>query len=94
VLHAIDARTQEALQDAIDAQARPGDLFVAEFRTDKDKELVKAHPKHFRRYQNAEEFLADLRERGWVIDYDVESSGLAPWGDEDPVLCRAIARRP
>jgi SAM-dependent methyltransferase len=75
VLHAIDARTQDALQDAIDAQSRSDDLFVAEFRTDKDKELVKAHPKHFRRYQNAAGFLADLRERGWVIDYDVESSG-------------------
>ncbi len=94
VLHAIDARTQGALQDAIDAQSRSDDLFVAEFRTDKDMELVKAHPKHFRRYQNAAGFLADLRERGWVIDYDVESSGLAPWGDEYPVLCRVIARRP
>jgi SAM-dependent methyltransferase len=94
VLHAIDARTQAAVQDAMDAQSRSGDLFVAEFRTDKDEELVKAHPKHFRRYQNAAGFLADLRERGWVIDYDIEASGLAPWGDEDPVLCRAIARRP
>lgn len=94
VLHAIDARTQEALQNAIDTQARSGDLFVAEFRTDKDEQLVKAHPKHFRRYQSAAVFLADLRERGWAIDYDVESAGLAPWGDEDPVLCRAIARRP
>ncbi len=94
VLHAIDARTQAALLDAIDAHARPSDLFVAEFRTDKDEELAKAHPKHYRRYQNAAEFLADLRERGWEVDYDVESSGLAPWGDEDPVLCRVIARRP
>ena len=94
VLHAIDARTQAALLDAIDAHARPDDLFVAEFRTDKDEELAKAHPKHFRRYQNAAELLADLRGRGWAIDYDIESSGLAPWGDEDPILCRVIARRP
>jgi SAM-dependent methyltransferase len=93
VLHAIDARTQGALQDAIDARSRTGDLFVAEFRTDKDKERAKAHPQHFRRYQSAAGFLADLRRRGWVIDYEVESSGLSPWGDEDPVLCRAIARR-
>ncbi|CAI9407772.1 class I SAM-dependent methyltransferase [Nocardioides sp. T2.26MG-1] len=94
VLHAVDVRTQAALLDAIDAQARTGDLFVAEFRTDKDEERVKVHPKHYRRYQSAAAFLADLRERGWVIDYDVESDGLAPWGDEDPVLCRAIARQP
>lgn len=94
VLHAIDAPTQAALLDAVDAQARSGDLLAAEFRTDKDEEREKAHPKHYRRYQNAAEFLADLRDRGWVIDFDVESDGLAPWGDEDPVLCRAIARRP
>ncbi|MCW2812739.1 MAG: hypothetical protein JWN84_194 [Nocardioides sp.] len=93
VLHAIDAQTQAALQDAVDAQSRSGDLFVAEFRTDQDEERLKAHPKHFRRYQSAAGFLADLRRRGWAIDYDVESSGLAPWGDEDPVLCRAVARR-
>lgn len=94
VLHAIDEPTQSALQDAVDARARPGDLFVAEFRTDKDEERVKAHPKHFRRYQSAAGFLADLRERGWVVDHEVESDGLAPWGDEDPVLCRVVARRP
>ncbi len=94
VLHAIDAPTQRALQDAIDARARSGDLFAVEFRTDKDEARVKTHPHHYRRYQNASEFLADLRERGWVVDYDVESAGLAPWGDEDPVLCRAVARRP
>lgn len=94
LLHAIDAPTQDALLDTIDARSRPGDLFVAEFRTDKDEERAKAHPQHFRRYQNAAAFLADLRDRGWVIDDDVESTGLAPWGDEDPVLCRVIARRP
>ncbi len=93
LLHAIDARTQEALLDTVDARSRPGDRFVAEFRTDKDAELAKAHPQHFRRYLNAAELLADLRTRGWIIEHDVESSGLAPWGDEDPVLCRVIARR-
>jgi SAM-dependent methyltransferase len=93
VLHAIDAPTQATLLDVIDARSRPGDLFIAEFRTEKDEERAKAHPKHFRRYQSAPELLADLRRRGWTIDYDVESAGLAPWGDEDPVLCRTIARR-
>lgn len=94
LLHAIDARTQDALLDAVGARSRSGDSFVAEFRTDKDEKLAKAHPQHFRRYQSAADLLADLRGRGWVVDYDLESSGLAPWGDEDPVLCRVVARRP
>ncbi|MFC7496711.1 MULTISPECIES: class I SAM-dependent methyltransferase [unclassified Nocardioides] len=94
VLHAITEDVQETLLDVLGAKARSGDLLAAEFRTDKDAHLQKAHPKHYRRYQNAEAFLVDLRQRGWEVLYEVESDGLAPWGEEDPVLCRVIARRP
>lgn len=93
VLHAITEDVQQTLLDVLGARAAPGDVLAAEFRTDKDAKLQKAHPKHYRRYQSAEEFLADLRRRGWEIVYEVESDGLAPWGTEDPVLCRVIARR-
>ena len=93
VLHAITEDVQETPLDVLGAKARPGDMLAAEFRTDKDAKLQKAHPKHYRRYQSAELFLDDLRRRGWEVVYDVESDGLAPWGSEDPVLCRVIARR-
>ncbi|MDF1606184.1 methyltransferase domain-containing protein [Nocardioides sp. YIM 152315] len=94
VLHAITEDVQETLLDVLGDTARPGDLLAAEFRTDKDAHRQKAHPKHYRRYQDAEAFVADLRRRGWELLYEVESDGLAPWGEEDPVLCRVIARRP
>lgn len=93
VLHAITEDVQDTLLTVLGERAKPGDVLAAEFRTDKDAKLQKAHPKHYRRYQNAEAFLVDLRGRGWDVVYDIEDDGLAPWGEEDPVLCRVIARR-
>lgn len=92
-LHAIHEQVQVALLDAIDAHARPGDLFAAEFRTDKDAENAKVHTKHYRRFQNGAELVADLQRRGWTIDHEEEGIGLSPYGQEDPVLMRVIARR-
>ena len=93
-LHAIDEDTQRGLLDAIGAHARPGDSFAAEFRTDKDEATTKVHDGHYRRYQNAEAFLDDLEARGWEVTHREEATGLSPYGAEDPVLCRVLARRP
>ena len=93
-LHAIDENTQRGLLDAIGAHARPGDGFAAEFRSDKDEATTKVHEGHYRRYQNAEVFLDDLRARGWEVTHQEEGTGLSPYGEEDPVLCRVIAHRP
>ncbi len=93
-LHAIDEATQQGVLDVIDAGARPGDALAAEFRTDRDAATAKVHTRHYRRFQSAETFLADLRARGWQVTHHEEGTGLSPYGDEDPVLCRVIARRP
>ena len=93
-LHAIDEDTQKLLMDAIGAHARPGDCFAAEFRTDRDEATAKVHDGHYRRYQNAELFLDDVRARGWDVTHLEEGTGLSPYGEEDPVLCRVIAHRP
>ncbi|GAA4722332.1 hypothetical protein GCM10023350_00500 [Nocardioides endophyticus] len=92
-LHAIRERVQVALLDAIDAHARPGDQLAAEFRTDRDADTSKVHPKHYRRFQNGPELVADLQRRGWTIEHQEERSGLSPYGEEDPVLMRVVARR-
>ena len=93
-LHAIDEETQRRLLDGIGTHARPGDSLAAEFRTDKDEARSKVHTKHYRRYQNAEALVEDLRARGWQVTHHEEGTGLSPYGEEDPVLCRVIARRP
>ncbi|WP_435770410.1 methyltransferase domain-containing protein [Nocardioides sp. SYSU DS0651] len=92
-LHAINEETQRTLLDAIDACSRPGDLFAAEFRTALDADQRHVHGGHYRRFQDAGEFLADLRRRGWTVLHDEEGTGLSPYKGEDPVLARVIARR-
>ncbi|MFC6342871.1 methyltransferase domain-containing protein [Nocardioides hankookensis] len=91
-LHAIHEPVQAALLDAINEHARPGDMFAAEFRTDQDAHNAKVHTKHYRRFQNGAEFVADLRRRGWVVEHEEERAGLSPYGEEDPVLMRVVAR--
>jgi SAM-dependent methyltransferase len=93
-LHAIHEDAQKALLDTLGDVTRPGDMFAAEFRTDKDAKNAKAHGNHYRRFQNAEEFRASLEDTyGFTVLFDVESDGLSPYKEEDPVLYRVIARR-
>jgi SAM-dependent methyltransferase len=93
-LHSIHEPAQEALMDVIDACARPGDMFAAEFRTDRDEARAKVHGNHYRRYQNGPAFGRSLRERfGFEVLHEQEATGLSPYGDEDPMLYRVIARR-
>lgn len=93
-LHAIPEEVQSGLLRTIADRARPGDLFAAEFRTDKDKRGTKVHAKHYRRYQNAADFSkALLAEYGFTITHEEERSGLSPYGEEDPILYRVVAVR-
>ncbi len=92
-LHAIPEEVQADLLKAIDAHARPGDLFAAEFRTDKDEATTKVHSKHYRRFQNAAEFGAARRGYGFTVVHEEEGTGLSPYKGEDPVLYRVVARR-
>jgi hypothetical protein len=93
-LHAIPEHVQEDLLTTIDAVARPGDLLLAEFRTTGDEQAPKAHGKHYRRFLDAAGFRDELQGRfRFEVDHFVEGSGLSPYGEEDPVLCRVVARR-
>ena len=92
-LHAIPEQVQADLMKAIDTHARPGDWLVAEFRTDKDEANAKVHTKHYRRFQNAEEFRDSLPEFGFEVSHFEEGTGLSPYKGEDPVLCRVVAKR-
>lgn len=92
-LHSIRAEVQENLLSHIRSVAREGDLFAAEFRTDEDEKLKKTFGNHYRRFQNAAEFRTSLEERfGFDVVTDQESDGLSPYGDEDPILYRVVAR--
>ena len=93
-LHAIPQEVQDGLLRTLDECLLPGDALAVEFRTAADKSTVKAHGKHFRRYLDAEAMRVELEEtHGFTVDHFVESRGLSPFGDEDPVLCRIVAHR-
>ena len=46
---------------------------------------------HYRRFLDADTFRAKLAARGWRESFFVESKGLAPFKDEDPIVARVIA---
>jgi Methyltransferase domain len=94
-LHSIPEDVQETMMRTIAAAARPGDVFAAEFRTDKDAASAKVHTKHYRRFQNGPAFGVALQERygfGTILD-EQEGTGLSPYKGEDPELYRVVARR-
>lgn len=93
-LHSIPEDVQQTLLGVIDECARSGDIFAAEFRTDKDETIKKVHTKHYRRFQNGPAFGVTLREKhGFELLEEREGTGLSPYQDEDPELYRVIARR-
>jgi hypothetical protein len=48
---------------------------------------------HYRRFIVLDEFRDRLTKRGFVIENEVESNGLAVYGEEDPVVIRVTARK-
>ena len=93
-LHSIPEEVQEVVMSTIADHARDGDSLAAEFRTEKDEEQTKVHGNHFRRFQNGPAFGQRLQgEMGFEVAHDEEGTGLSPYGEEDPVLYRVVARR-
>jgi hypothetical protein len=93
-LHSVTEEVQETLLSVINESARPGDMFAAEFRSEADEELPKTFMKHYRRFQSGIAFGAALRDRyGFDVLDQIEGTGLAVYGEEDPVIYRVIAVR-
>jgi hypothetical protein len=94
-LHSITENVQHAMMVSLSSDMRPGDMFAAEFRTDKDEHQKHVHgDDHYRRYQNAAEFSRQLtQDYGLRVLYEHEGIDLSPYKGENPVLCRVIARR-
>jgi bifunctional enzyme CysN/CysC len=48
---------------------------------------------HYRRFIVKDDLLERLRSRGFVIESEVESNGLATHGNDDPVVIRIVGRK-
>ncbi len=94
-MHCIQEETQAALMSVIAETSRAGDMLAVEFRTNKDELGRKAFGvHHFRRFQDGYAFGQEVRERhGFVVVFEEEGTGLAPYKSEDPVLYRVIAAK-
>lgn len=91
-LHSIPLTSELALFDAL-SPLPAGTRLAVEFRTDQDENRVKVESKHYRRYIRPAEFKKRLAERGYDILFEEEGLGLSIYGQEDPHLCRIIARK-
>jgi SAM-dependent methyltransferase len=70
---------------------RGGNLFL-EFRTTKDEDLPHFFGQHFRRFLEPDEIVKDIAAAGGKIVHREEGHGLAPFGEEDPHVCRIVAQ--
>ena len=101
VLHAMPLAEEEALLDALPHVLVPGGRLFIECRSINDPmsrlgEVLSPTERihgHYRRFIVLDELKARLVARGFCIDEEVESVGLAVHGEEDPVVIRIIARK-
>jgi SAM-dependent methyltransferase len=92
LLHGMTDEVARTLLQTVRALAVPGDVFAAEFRTIRDEGLPKVFPRPYRRFVDGAAVAAELTDDGWAVEIHQEGNGFAPFGTEDPQLCRLIAR--
>jgi SAM-dependent methyltransferase len=89
-LHALTEPGQHNLMRLASMALRRGGRLYLEFRTPQDAVLphVFAHKRHYLSAEEARELV--VQAGGRVLDV-VTGQGLAPYEDEDPVVCRMVA---
>jgi tellurite methyltransferase len=101
LLHAVTQDIQDEIIKFSYKILSPGGYMAHEFRTDKDPLMLKGEvisnnervTDHYRRFINANEIVNTIQNIGFEIVYFCESSGLAVYKNDDPVVARIIARK-
>lgn len=101
VIHAMPVTEEEELLDSVAQALKPGGRFFIECRSINDPmsrlgEVLSPTERihgHYRRFIILEELRDRLTSRGFAIEEEVESDGLAVFGDDDPVVIRISARK-
>jgi SAM-dependent methyltransferase len=89
-LHAVSERDERQFFEIAKSVCRSGGLIAVEFRTDKDRELLKVTGEHYRRFINPNDFLRRAGERGYVPAYYAEGFGYAKFRSDDAHVARVI----
>ena len=101
-LHSINANQETVLLKNIFLGLRPGGKLFIEVRGIHDPlygrgKLVERnayfYDNHYRRFLVLEELTAALERTGFRVEYARESTGFAPYGNDDPPVIRVVAAR-
>lgn len=101
VFHAFSERIEDKILSFMTLHLPKNALMVHEFRTNKDPlmmkgEVISAHERmtdHYRRFIDTRAFRNKIAALGWKEEYFEESTGLAVFGDEDPVVARCVFKK-
>jgi SAM-dependent methyltransferase len=94
VMHSLDEQQEDQLFAALKDCLSPGDLMYFEFRSKEDEHQPKHYGGHYRRFVDSEKFIEKMRQfLGCEIEYVRVGQGMAKYKDEDPFVCRIIAKK-
>lgn len=91
LLHAITGSEQWAVLSHVAKNSEKGDTLALEFRTTSDEPLRKAHRFVGRRFIDSAAMRQHIMSKGYKIAEFQEGTGLSPYMNENPHLCRLIA---
>jgi tetratricopeptide (TPR) repeat protein len=92
-LHSIPKEIENIILENCSKLMKKDYLLALEFRTEKDQNSKHIYKKHYRRFIPMKEMILELKKYGFDITYSEEAQGLSPFMDEDPFLCRIIAKK-
>lgn len=102
-IHAIDEKQEDVLIKNVFSAMTAGGYFFIETRSVHDELYGKGrkagedaffHDGHYRRFIRKEKLREKLEKNGFVIVKLDEDRGFAPYGEEDPIIIRCIAKKP
>ncbi len=70
---------------------RSGGLLFLEFRTPRDRARTHVFGEHTRRYLKPSTVISQIQAAGGRVVFRTDGTGLAPYRDEDPHVCRIVA---
>ena len=92
-LHSIPKEIENIILENSSKIMKKDYLLALEFRTEKDKKAKHIYKKHYRRFIPMKEMILELKKYHFDITHAEEAQGLSPYKDEDPFLCRIIAKK-
>ena len=101
-LHAVNANQERMLIQTMHRALKPGGKFFIEVRGIHDDLFGKGEPlernayfydNHYRRFLVLNELTDELDNLGFRVEYARESTGFAPYGNDDPPVIRVVAVR-